>query len=342
MLIFRSAGRVLGSFQAAPHRIAISEELVRGDQEALLQEVLRHEMAHLCAWVYDGEGGHGPAFRRWCRTFGIPGRATCPVAEDGFASTSQAAERLATRVRKLLALGASPHLKEAQEAVRKANELIRRYNLVLLDESGGEGGEGGRVGDSGEGDLQGVQVWHGKRTPVEVKLISRILGEHFCVYPLFERESGGAALMLYGGAGSLEVAEYVFSYLLRLAGQLWQADRRGRRLSFMVGLFRGFEETLVRGKGKRAPLSDGHALVALRADIARRTAKLAWDEPRRLVSGGGTRYYQDSTFRRGQAAGRRLSLRPGVGGHRDDGGRADPRRFLPKHAATGSDSSKTD
>lgn len=336
VLIFRSAARetgkrVLGTFQTDPLRIAVHEALVHGDREALLDEVLRHELAHLAAWTVDGHMGHGPPFRRWCRLLGIPERATCGPPDDDPVGAGEEdetrREQLGARVRKLLALGSSPHPEEAREAVRKANELILRHNLHILESAADEDLQtpGGSV-------LEGARVWTGRRTPVEVKLIAGLLGEFFGVYPLFERGNREGHLMLYGNRESLDVAEYLFTTLHRLALNHWHIHRSHHRkngtlrdrTSFLVGYFEGYRETLSRehpggaghsGKGHSGRgHSDGgrSALVALRGELEQQVARVVHTDRVHRRTMRGTRYQRTPSWEGGLAAGRRTSVSPGV------------------------------
>ncbi|NNF27113.1 MAG: SprT-like domain-containing protein [Gemmatimonadetes bacterium] len=45
--------------------IALNRMLFRGGNEAALEETLLHEMAHVAAYLFDGDSGHGPAWKTW-------------------------------------------------------------------------------------------------------------------------------------------------------------------------------------------------------------------------------------------------------------------------------------
>ena len=40
-----------------------------------IRHVITHEVSHIVAERYDGDQGHGPAWKRWARRFGIPAKA---------------------------------------------------------------------------------------------------------------------------------------------------------------------------------------------------------------------------------------------------------------------------
>lgn len=50
--------------------LAINRRLLRVGNEVVLHETLLHEMAHVAAYLIDGEAGHGPNWRRWAQRVG--------------------------------------------------------------------------------------------------------------------------------------------------------------------------------------------------------------------------------------------------------------------------------
>ena len=50
--------------------IALNRALLRKGNEAALQETLLHEMAHVAAYLFDGDAGHGAAWRAWALRVG--------------------------------------------------------------------------------------------------------------------------------------------------------------------------------------------------------------------------------------------------------------------------------
>ncbi len=70
-----------------PHRaveeIAISADLLRPANRALLEDTMLHEMAHAEAWLEHGHRGHGPVWRRIARRVGCRPRAVNDVRIAG-------------------------------------------------------------------------------------------------------------------------------------------------------------------------------------------------------------------------------------------------------------------
>jgi len=55
--------------------IALNRDLMARENRAERVDTLLHEMAHAAAYLYDGDAGHGPAWRRWARRVGCDARA---------------------------------------------------------------------------------------------------------------------------------------------------------------------------------------------------------------------------------------------------------------------------
>ncbi len=349
VLIFRGGRRLLGFYQPLPHRICIREALVYGNHEAILAHVLRHELAHLAAYQHDGELSHGPAFRRWCSRLEIPGAAGCRLEGVLDSDTAAAlidhsaarelqpeARRLAARVRKLLALGSSPNQHEAELAAAKANQLLQQYNLNLLG-----------THEPQEFCLHAVEVWTGKRLGSEIKVISSLLGEFFFVFPLIEPGEGSRRLLIYGEEANIEIAEYVFEYLLRVFRELRREHGVGRangggEVAFYAGLGEGLGKKLRAAQAadlgspgdtpaaaRHASVTDrpmtgvphsakgvntAAALVRIRKRTEELTSHLVFKGELRIQRGRGSRYRKNDIFSAGLKAGARISIHPGLKG----------------------------
>ena len=52
--------------------MALNGRLFREGYEGLLRETLLHEVAHIAAYLFEGDAGHGRAWRRWAIRLGCP------------------------------------------------------------------------------------------------------------------------------------------------------------------------------------------------------------------------------------------------------------------------------
>lgn len=55
--------------------IALNRDLMSRENGGERLDTLLHEMAHAAAYLYDGDAGHGPAWRRWAHQVGCEARA---------------------------------------------------------------------------------------------------------------------------------------------------------------------------------------------------------------------------------------------------------------------------
>lgn len=252
--------RTLGCWEVDTRLIRLSTRLFEHGSWAEMESVLRHEMAHQVVDEVFGaphEPPHGPAFKRAARLLGAAAGATIPVTE-----AEETPARIVLKIQKLLALGTSPHHKEAEAALNKAHELMLRYNLRQLD----------------------LHVQHqylfrpvGKpyrRIPGYVWHILGIVGDFYFVqyicriYEDSRRQFDGGrwrVLELYGNRENLDLAEYIFYFLLRQGHAEWEAYRashptiHGRQMrSFLDGVYQGFRQTLER---QRRKLEKSEALI---------------------------------------------------------------------------------
>jgi len=256
-----SAGfqRTLGTWRPDTRTITLSERLLDTASYREIRDVFLHEVAHQIVTELFGEPdarSHGEAFRRASARIGTPARSTCdpPVAGAG---TDRG---ILARIRKLLALGASPNPHEAEQALTKAHELALRHNLELVDRP-----------VSGDRYDMRLLVPLYRRVPSYLWSILSIVSDFYFTRYICHPQSGPdgkryQCFELYGTRENLDLAEYVY-YFLRNQGEVaWRVyPRKGRtsnarraKLSFLEGMYEGFRESLER---RRDQLARTRALV---------------------------------------------------------------------------------
>jgi hypothetical protein len=309
VLLWTEADHRLGAWDAGLRQIGLSRRLLLVHGWGSLVEVLKHEMAH--QYVHDvlgvrGETSHGPAFQRVCAERGIDGAAAGVAASP---ATDSDEHRALERVKKLLALGRSPNPHEAEAAMAAAQRLILKYNL--------EAAASAHASHHGFRHLGAPRV----RITRAEHSAAVILRDHFFVeviwvhvwLPLEGRTA--KVLEICGTDENLELASYVYDFLLAAADRLWdeyrkRPDVRGRsyRQSFQAGVLGGFWEKL-RGE-QQVQRQEG---LVWKGDPAL-AAYYQQRHPRRR-SGRSTARHLARPFLDGNAAGRNLELlRPLRGG----------------------------
>ncbi len=326
-----------GSWNPAQRTISISSALIEKFSWDIVIQILKHEMAHqVCSEIFlaANGGGHGRSFQRACDCLGLAPEF-CSAAGDlphGFvasaATDEQTAEgrRFIRKIRKLLALAQSANEHEANLAMTKAAELMDRYNLRRLEEDDQEG--------------YGYLIINHKKKKIEryQRQICNILQKFFYVSVVFSSQydprldDEHRIIDLMGRRENIEVAEYVYFFLVNKIDDLWQQNKKkfqgnGRRAknSYFSGLLAGFYDKLKR-RNQQARKAAGLALAAptsalvgagdreLRDFIGRRYPRLSHR------SAGGATIYRDS-YESGVADGGKIVIHKGVSAQDGNQGR---------------------
>jgi hypothetical protein len=239
----------LGSWNPERRTLTISQVHIMENPWPSVMHTLRHEMAH--QYVDEvlkpvDEGPHGPAFQKACQRLRcLPGSETtlevsCKPEEE---------KKILRVLKKVLSLTSSPNEHEAQAAVQKARYLLTKYSidLVTFDRER-------HFSSRCLGQVKGRRMSH------ELWLAS-ILNEFFFVEVLWtesydaRRGRSGSVLEIFGTTANLEMAEYVYHYLLNLLDRLWEEYKasNGIRLNrerqrYLAGVLEGFYRKLQKQK----------------------------------------------------------------------------------------------
>jgi hypothetical protein len=246
----------LGQWQRATRTLEISRRLVLERTWPEVMGVLEHEMAHqFVDEVLDvrDESPHGETFRRVCASRGIDARA----AGGAVASAIADDERIVARIRKLLALAASPNQHEAEAAMNRAHELMLRHNIDSIDAEH-------------EFEVRCLGEPRQRGNSVEAEIIG-LVAQFFFVEVIYiqvyqPRDATYAHVYeLCGTRANLDMACHVYEFLLATAERLWREHRAavptstGReRVAFQTGVIRGFRDKLTL---ERFALERGEGLV---------------------------------------------------------------------------------
>jgi hypothetical protein len=296
-----------GSWNQTTRTITLAVRLVTRFRWGSVVETLKHEMAHqVVSEIFFAEGGrpHGDAFRKACGLLSVSPRAS----DDGGiplerpVRSEDPSDRRLRKIRSLLALADSPNVHEAEAALAKANHLLLKYNLSLVD---------AEVDRSYAVRQLGRPL---RRRTKALKILAGILSAHFFVEAIWVDSydalamTEGRVLEIVGTADNLELAEFVFAELQRSANGLWRrhamesASPQRNRRQFEEGVLVGFSNRLDQ---ERRRAETEHALVwtgdpALDAYFRRRHPRVQTE----AVAIGGTAAYEA-----GREEGARLHLR---------------------------------
>jgi hypothetical protein len=260
------AGR-LGYFDPSDCTIAVNKRLMYTAKDRVLENLLRHELAHYFTHIEHHATGmddraHGPQFQSICDKYGLAlevRRASSDICAENEAIEGELAnERVIAKFQRLMSLAESDNEHESALAILRANELMVRHNL-----------DAAAAIDAEPGEIEYCVrlVIPCKRSSPRISAIAEILSE-FLVYPV----QGSRGLEVTGTRANVEHAEYVASYLDRALAAAWKrakVDSPGRRLRerpFMAAAEASYLEKLQRAKAK-LPAEDQNALVVLGEEL---------------------------------------------------------------------------
>ncbi|MBF0206997.1 MAG: DUF2786 domain-containing protein [Oligoflexia bacterium] len=323
-----SSSRVPLAYYDSSCAIVLNKSLIYLAKPTFLKNILRHELAHMVTSLYYKNiplPDHGEEFKSVCRQYGWSDpsitSACADVEEENAALEGDLeSERVLDRVKKLLALGSSDNVHEAELAMLRANQLLLKHNLDRLTFSGisgvsGVSGARRSVEFSEEKDcVYMARVLTAKRNSAKMQAISEIL-RTFLVYPVFSCRLKEVCLEVTGERANVQLAEYVANFLDRELDRMWEHARMeqglsgaGAKCSFIRGVSRGYCERVEKNKIQDYTEVEQLALAKLNKDL---NQKSSWVYDRLHTHRYAGVSDMDSLLA-GKSAGRSLNIRPGV------------------------------
>jgi hypothetical protein len=301
-----------GSWSREKREIALSLKLVLNHSWDAVREVLLHETAHQLAdevLAASFDPPHGPRFQAACRLLRANPRASgsYPLVDDRVKTDGDLpGDKTLLRVRKLMALAASPNLHEAEAAMAKARALMVKSNLQVLEEEG----------RSFETVSLGPPAL---RHPAEEYALAHLLQEFYFVQGIWvsafalDKQKMGRVLEITGTPPNLRVASYVYDFVSRFIRSKWEEYNAGknlnrrRRTDFALGVIEGFRSKLRSVDGtKQTPAA------LLRLQDPQLEKFMAYKYPRTVKLSGGRIRQDPQVHRDGRKAGQRLVIFRGV------------------------------
>ncbi|MDA2933114.1 DUF2786 domain-containing protein [Acidobacteria bacterium AH-259-D05] len=301
------AAQELGSWNGERRTLTISEAHIVRDPWLSVMDTLRHEMSH--QYVEEvlkakNEQPHGSAFHEACRRLRCVPRAESTREELANTKGRRVPEEKILRLlKKVLSLAGSPNEHEAQAAVEKARYLLVKYSIDLV-----------KLDQERHFSMRCLGQVKGRRMSYELWLAS-ILNEFFFVEVLWAesydalRGQTGSVLQIFGTPANLEMAEYVYHYLLHLLDRLWEEYKavtglrpNRERQRYFAGVLEGFYRKLQK---QETTLQKTYALVWKGDPKLREFYRYLNPKVQKRYWGGAsrTRVYQD-----GRQEGKRVTI----------------------------------
>lgn len=242
-VVFEHPSR-LGYFNPEFYEIGIHKKILYAKDDSLLQNLLRHELAHYYCFIKYGNSisDHGKEYHDACKSFGWDKEvysAYTVLLEKDFA-TSPTSNKILGKIQKLLSLATSPHKEESEAATLKANQLLIKHNLKTY-----------AISNDPEMGLK--RLLHGKKASTKLQTISSILRSFF-IYPVISYTTTGVYLEIFGEKTNIDIAEYVGLFLDKKLEELWKEIQNKRpemkgitkKNSFFRGIAKGYKEKIKR------------------------------------------------------------------------------------------------
>ena len=210
----KDMGRKLGTWSSERNEISLNRDHVLNSPWDDTREILLHEMAHQFAdqvLLAKDELPHGPLFRKACLRLRANASATGHVRtldERLGDKPRDQHDRHLTRIKKLMSLAESKNRHEAEAAMAKAHDLMKKYNLQVLEQ---------------RRPREFVSVFVGRpalRHFRESYYIANLLQDFYFVQGLWvsayvlEKGKMGRVLEISGTRRNIKIATYVYVFFI--------------------------------------------------------------------------------------------------------------------------------
>lgn len=294
-------GKELGHFDSSYLQIGLNRKLIWQAKDAVVEEILKHELAHYITYIrYGAVPAHGAEFQKTCADLGFPKEIAAATVEiesrNRIAPLDPAADRVLEKVKKLLQLAQSTNTNEAELATLKANDLLIRHNL-------------NKVSADDEPIYLDRVLQHPKKT-AKLSAIYEIL-KHFIVRPVFSYGQSICSLEVSGTLTNVKLARYVAAFLDQELDKLWLQAKKDHALkglraknSFFYGVASGFDHKMHSAQ-KAFSNADKKALIQIESNLSRRTHEIY----KRLAQSSSGHRSDSGANQLGIIAGTKLSIR---------------------------------
>jgi hypothetical protein len=258
----------LGFWSTEKREISLSRSFVLNHPWDSVREVLLHEMAHQYAIevlnAHD-EPAHGPKFKEACHLLRANPKASGnykTMREEILEGSSGSEDRIMLRIQKLMALAESSNHHEADAAMAKSRELIKKYNINFLKNNQNRNYKTIFIGKP--------LLRHFREEYHLADLLITFYFVHGIWVPAYVVNKGkmGKALEISGTPKNLKIAEYVYEFVKNFISSKWKEYNKGkgynryRKTDFAVGIISGFRQKLEK-QDRAGEVSQNYSLVAM-------------------------------------------------------------------------------
>ena len=236
----------LGYWSAQRNEIVISREFALNYPWDDVRDVLCHEMAHQYTdqVMRSSESRpHGSDFMKACHRLRANPKASgrySPLHDRLVHTSLSDRDRILIRVKKLMSLAGSGNRHEAEAAMTKAHELMRKYNLRLLKHTGQRDFISRFIGAPALRHYR--EEYH----------LANLLQTYYFVQGLWvsayvlKKNKMGRVFEISGTPENVKIAAYVYDFVTATIDRHWRQYNRTRQFNryrktdYAVGLVEGF------------------------------------------------------------------------------------------------------
>jgi len=212
-----------GQWSSSTRTMQLSYYLLNNFEWDAVVQTIKHEMAHMIVdeiWrdIPDNNRYHGELFKKACKVMDVEPQRT-NSSEDKKNYRIPEREKVLSKIHKLFNLGESNHKSEADAAMAKAHELMIKYNISLKE-----------LPISQRAFIFRPVGPVFSNVPEHVKDLARVVSRNYFVkhiYMIYKSDSRRSRtrtqryIEFYGEAHNVEIAEYIFHFLLVEAERQW-------------------------------------------------------------------------------------------------------------------------
>jgi len=271
-------------------------------------DILLHEIAHKVHHRYNSSSDHSKEFKKLCDKIGCCGDAIYKASSTISSDTIF----FVNKVKKLMALSSSSNINESELALARANQLIQKYNLSMIDNI-----------HEDDTELIEIKVDTVNRKTTKVKILMDIMSK-FSVYVLYseikkyhvnKRPTKIIDLLIVGSKANVEIAEYVYNYLNNELDRLYKDSGlkgAGAKPSFMIGFRKEFINKNHTIQTETMTEDETTALVQYKDDIDLKAVELFYSNDKLTCTRRSTYHYNSNAHSAGSEAGKRTTVNPSI------------------------------
>jgi len=306
----------LGYWSGDKNEITISRTFALNYPWDDVRDVLYHEMAHQYAEQVlksSDKSPHGPDFLKACHRLRANPKASGrykPLHDQIHLQSISKEDRVLIRVKKLMSLAKSTNRHEAEAAMAKAHELMRKYNIDLLNRSS---------------HRDFVSMFIGSpalRHHREKYHLANLLQKYYFVQGLWvssyvlSKGKMGRVFEISGIPENVKIASYVYDFVINTIDMHWRRYNqektlnRYRKTDFAVGIIEGFCNKLDDQKPTPSNQTKTNALISIQDPLL--VAYMSHKYPRTRTFQRSASSQDDQVLKHGYDIGKDLVISKGI------------------------------